>query len=146
MRYMLAALALGLVLGLIIQEYVSSQRLPALPGMVPVVVSKFDLPAGSVLKPEFLRVVHWPQEVHPTQAAETVQQVAGRLVLAPVAKGEPILLNKLAPLARPKDSQKTEKKVQVTLNMLNYPFRFIEDQLGLVDRIHQVYKICTFQE
>ena len=91
-RYIGAALALGLMLGFFLQEYVSSQ--PS--GFIPVVAAGADLSAGTVLRPGNLQIIQWPREYLPTYTAETVKEVAGRVITQSVAKGEPVLLPKLA--------------------------------------------------
>jgi pilus assembly protein CpaB len=91
-RYILAALALGLVSGFFLQEYVSSQP----DSIIPVVVAGTDISAGTVLKSGNLQVMPWPRKYLPTHTAQTVKQVAGKVITQPVAKGEPVLLPKLA--------------------------------------------------
>ncbi len=109
MRHILVALALGLMMGFFIQEYVSSQDQIKANKMVPVVVADANISPGKVLRPEVLRVVQWPREVLPPQTAETVKQVVGRLLIAPVTKGEPILLPKLAPLSNQENYPNSKK-------------------------------------
>jgi Flp pilus assembly protein CpaB len=91
-RYILATLALGLVIGFFLQEYVSSQP----DSLIPVVVAGTDISAGTVLKSGSLQVVQWPRENLPTHTAQTVKQAEGKVITQPVAKGEPVLLPKLA--------------------------------------------------
>jgi len=89
--YIWGALALGLMLGFLIQECVSSQ--PS--GLIAVVVARADISAGTVLRPGYLEVIQWPREYLPANTAEKVQQVEGQIIMQPVTKGEPGLLPKL---------------------------------------------------
>ena len=88
----LTALGLGLMLGFSIQEYVASQ--PS--GLIPVVVASTDISAGTVLRPENLQVMQWPQDYLPGNTVEKVKQAEGLIITQPVTKGEPVLLPKLA--------------------------------------------------
>jgi Flp pilus assembly protein CpaB len=90
--HILMSLSLGLMLGFFIQQYVASQ--PS--GLIPVVVAGTDISAGTVLRPENLQIKGWPQDYLPTNTAEKVNQVEGLIITQPVAKGEPVLLPKLA--------------------------------------------------
>ena len=90
--HILMSLSLGLILGFSIQEYVSSQPC----GLIPVVVAGTDISAGTVLRPENLQVIQWPQDYLPANTAEKVNQVEGLIITQPVSKGEPVLLPKLA--------------------------------------------------
>jgi pilus assembly protein CpaB len=62
----------------------------------PVVVAAADLQLGTELKAEDLRVVAWPASDLPAGAFSTPQEIAGRGLIVPVVKNEPILPAKLA--------------------------------------------------
>jgi len=64
----------------------------------PVVVATKELPFGSVLSGENIQTVNWPNEIVPTGAISSTQELFGRVVRTPVAIGEPILEGKLAPV------------------------------------------------
>ena len=85
----LAALTLGLLMGFLIQDYVSSEPQDMVQNLVPVVVAGVNLSPGRILRPEVLQVVQWPREVLPPQTAETVKQVTGRVVMTRWPKASP---------------------------------------------------------
>ena len=62
----------------------------------PVVVAAADLQLGTELKAEDLRVVAWPASDLPAGTFSTPQEIAGRGLIVPVVKNEPILPAKLA--------------------------------------------------
>ncbi len=63
---------------------------------VKVVVAATDIPMATALREEVLRVVDWPSASRPEGAPSDPRQVAGRVALATLFKGEPILDPKLA--------------------------------------------------
>jgi pilus assembly protein CpaB len=62
----------------------------------PVVVAARDLPLGTVLGTEDVRVVEWPGGVVPVGFATAPEEVVGRSLIANVNTNEPILSGKLA--------------------------------------------------
>jgi pilus assembly protein CpaB len=60
-----------------------------------VVGAKETLEAGQLLKPENLRLIEWPVAV--AGSAAKIDDIAGRIVLFPVVKDQPILSSYLAP-------------------------------------------------
>jgi pilus assembly protein CpaB len=60
-----------------------------------IVGAKETLEAGQMLKAENLRLIEWPVAL--SGSAVKVDEVAGRIVLYPVAKDQPILTSYLAP-------------------------------------------------
>lgn len=93
----LLALALGLVVTFMIHTYITSKTRTATLATTPVVVADAEIPPGSILRPEVVKVVQWPQEIVPPQTAKTMKQVENRVAAVPLSKGEPVLLSKLAP-------------------------------------------------
>lgn len=63
-----------------------------------VVVAAKDIPLGSRLAPEQMKVVAWPASSTPTGAFRDEQKVVSRVVNTSIMAGEPILENKLAPV------------------------------------------------
>jgi Flp pilus assembly protein CpaB len=94
-RQNILAVALGLILGFYSYNFILSQPQSMVPRMVPVVVADADITPGTVLRPEILRVVQWPEEIMPPHTAKAIQKVQGLMITVPVIKGEPILLPKL---------------------------------------------------
>ncbi len=114
--YILVALVLGLMGTFVIHAYVTPSNLSTVQKMVPVVVAGANINPGTALRPEFLRVVQWPQEILPPHTANMVQQVEGMVVTVPVTKGEPILLPKLAPIANQRHDLNKKKLSNITLS------------------------------
>jgi pilus assembly protein CpaB len=62
----------------------------------PVVVATASLDVGADLTREDLKTIQWPADAVPVGAFSTVDEVAGRGLIAPVVQNEPILPMKLA--------------------------------------------------
>lgn len=69
---------------------------PAVGPSVPVAVALRDLARGEVLAPGLLRVVEVPQRFAPPGAVADPDEVAGRVLLAPLAAGEPLTESRIA--------------------------------------------------
>jgi len=69
--------------------------------LVPVVVAAKEIPPGTMLGGEHLKVMNWPREAMVTGMATEPAKVQGRVVRHPLVTGEPILENKLAPQGTP---------------------------------------------
>jgi len=67
-------------------------------GTTQLVVAAADIPAGSRLAGEMLRVVPWPSAALPSGGARTSEALVGRVVKSPVAQGEPLTEARLAPV------------------------------------------------
>ena len=67
----------------------------------PVVVAAKDIVAGSILETDLLKTVPWPQDLTVTGALSDTEALKGRVVRYPLAPGEVILENKLAPRGTP---------------------------------------------
>jgi Flp pilus assembly protein CpaB len=63
---------------------------PGPPATVPVLAARQDLPGGTTLRPQDLRVVRLPPETVPEGAARGPDGVTGRVLASPVRAGEPI--------------------------------------------------------
>ncbi|MDT7041001.1 Flp pilus assembly protein CpaB [Candidatus Nitronereus thalassa] len=64
----------------------------------PIVVASADLPWGTPLTKEMVRVVNYPAEHLPEGRFENIDMLPGRVVLTHLKRNEPILESKLAPL------------------------------------------------
>lgn len=64
----------------------------------PIVVASADLPWGTPLTKEMIRVVNFPSEHLPEGRFVEVDELQGRIVLTHLKRNEPILESKLAPL------------------------------------------------
>lgn len=60
-----------------------------------VVVAARDLPIGTTLGPDDVRVTRWPPGLAPSQALTTAQAASGRRLSTPLAKGEPVTLTRV---------------------------------------------------
>lgn len=63
-----------------------------------VVVAAHDIPLGTRLMPEHLKVVAWPSGSKPSGTFNDVQKVSTRVLNASVQAGEPLLESRLAPV------------------------------------------------
>jgi pilus assembly protein CpaB len=63
----------------------------------PVLVATRDLPRGTRLGPDDVRLVFFPEASRPEGALESVKASVGRMVLEPLRNGEPVLDAKLGP-------------------------------------------------
>src|SRR5581483_327116 len=77
-------------------RYVQQPPAPKAMPTQPVIVAAANLPLGSELKPEDVRIVEWPASAVPQAAFTSADQVVGRGVIAPIVENEPILGSKLA--------------------------------------------------
>lgn len=95
--YIVVALAAGLVATFAVHRYVTVKTYvpPVATSQVAVAVS--DVTPGTVLNGNLVKVSSYPKELVPNQAASSLKQVEGRVTITQIAKGEPILMGKLAP-------------------------------------------------
>jgi pilus assembly protein CpaB len=61
-----------------------------------IAVAAADLPVGTLLRPEHVRLVRWPGEALPQGFYGSVQEVVGRGLTTPVRPNEPLIEGKLA--------------------------------------------------
>jgi pilus assembly protein CpaB len=95
--YVAAAVVVGLVATFGIHQYITAKtRVPTVLKAT-VVVAVRDVAPGTALTAEMVKVATWPKELIPPQSASAMSQVQGRVAMMSVAKGEPILIRKLAP-------------------------------------------------
>ncbi len=86
-----AIIATGVFYGLFVNKLSSSTG----SGKMVVVAAK-AIPAGTVLAEKDLQSIPWPVEQTPAGTFGSTEQAAGRTVLVPLAKGEPVLSARLA--------------------------------------------------
>lgn len=121
MRRTYVSLAIGAVLALVavalLYSYVRNlDGTPAVP-LTPVVAVNQDLPFGTVLTAKYLQVVAWPAASVPDGAFASADQIfqnskgpQDRIVVTPLAKGEPVLKSKISGFgARPIMSARVEE-------------------------------------
>lgn len=96
-KYFLLAGVVGLAAVFLVHHYISSRvRTPVTP-TGQLVVAEADIAPGTALVGRLLRVATWPRDIIPPRAVTTTKELEGRVAQMPIAKGEPILLSKLAP-------------------------------------------------
>jgi pilus assembly protein CpaB len=96
--FIAAAVFVGLVATFGIHKYITVKtRVPTVATASVAVASK-DVPPGTSITPEMVKVATWPKELIPPHSAASLGQVQGRVAIMPIANGEPILNRKLAPV------------------------------------------------
>jgi pilus assembly protein CpaB len=95
--YIVLAVVAGLVATVSINKYVSMRTRVVKKPISSVVVATQEIAPGTALSSSIAKTVSWPQELVPQGALPTYEAVKDRVVIVPVSKGEPILMNKLAP-------------------------------------------------
>lgn len=96
--YMGIAVVAGLLATFGIQRYVAHKTYVAPVSTSQVAVAIADISPGVALAAGSVKIVSWPRELIPPQAASTLQQVEGRVAVMPISTGEPVLFSKLAPV------------------------------------------------
>jgi pilus assembly protein CpaB len=96
-KYFILAGVVGLAAVFLVHRYISMQVSPKLAPTAQLVVAEVDIAPGMALTSRVLRVATWPKDIVPPKAAVNTKQVDGRVAQAPIAKGEPIIVSKLAP-------------------------------------------------
>lgn len=89
---LVAALGTAVALTRYLEARTAAVRVPT----TKVVVAAFDLPLATALRAESLKVVDWPTASLPDRASSDPAKLVGRVAIAPIFKGEPVLEAKLA--------------------------------------------------
>jgi pilus assembly protein CpaB len=95
--YIVVAVVAGLMATVLIHQYVSIKTRVVKKPTAPVVVAAVEIAPGTALGSNLVKKVSWPQELVPEGAPAGFEAVKDRVVIIPLSKGEPILMNKLAP-------------------------------------------------
>jgi len=96
-KYFLLAGVVGLAAVFLVHRFITSTvRIPVIPSSQ-LVVAEVDIAPGEAMAGRVLRVATWPRDIIPPRAVTSVKELEGRVAQTPIAKGEPILLSKLAP-------------------------------------------------
>ena len=93
------ALASGLLAAFLARQYLQTQIAiaPASEATTSLVaVAARDLPGGSVLRPEDVKMIAWPADSRPPEFVEASELVVGQGLLFPVKANEPLLRSKLS--------------------------------------------------
>lgn len=93
------ALTLGGIAGLLAMRFLAQQATPLVAAPTPsgkLVVAATDLPLGTVLRAEDVRVIDWHSSALPAGYYGSSAEVIGRGLITPVSANEPLLSTKLA--------------------------------------------------
>ena len=96
-KYFVLAGVLGLGAVFLVNNYITTRVTPQHTATAPLVVAEADIAPGTALTGRVLRVAAWPKDIIPPRAMTSPKQLEGRVAQMAIAKGEPILLTKLAP-------------------------------------------------
>ncbi len=94
--FLAVALVVAGATAIFFTRYLEARTAAARIPTVKVVVAATDIPMATALREEVLRVVDWPAASRPDRAPSDPRQVAGRVALTTLLRGEPILEPKLA--------------------------------------------------
>ena len=95
--YIVVAGLTGLVATFSIHHYIKIKTRVPVTVTDQVAVATSDISPGTALDKQWVKMDTWPQNLIPTKAASSLKDIEGRVIKTAVAKGEPILLSKLAP-------------------------------------------------
>jgi Flp pilus assembly protein CpaB len=95
--YIALAVVAGLLATVGIHQYVSVKTRVVQKPTTPVVVAAQEISPGTALTSSLVKTVAWPQELVPQGAPANYGAIKERVVVVSLNKGEPILMNKLAP-------------------------------------------------
>jgi pilus assembly protein CpaB len=93
------AIVLGGVAGLLALRYLTEQATPLMATEAPsgqLVVAATDLPLGTLLRAEDVRVIDWHSNILPIGYYASPAEVIGRGLITPVSANEPLMAAKLA--------------------------------------------------
>jgi pilus assembly protein CpaB len=96
-KYFVLAGVVGVVAVFLVQSYIASRVKKTPIATSQVVVAETEIAPGTALTGRMLKAASWPRSIVPTKAVNNPKTLVGRVVQMPIAKGEPILLTKLAP-------------------------------------------------
>ena len=94
MLMLLIAAIAGLAAVLLAARWMQSQN----SGVGKVAVAALEVPLGSAITPEMVRLIDWPQANQPPGAFADLEKLHGRVVTGTVQRGEPVLEARLAPI------------------------------------------------
>jgi pilus assembly protein CpaB len=98
LTFWVVALIAGGSAALLLRWYIERTAVvqPVTSPMTKIVVAAIDLPIATTLRPEHLRLADWPASVQPVGSLRDTKEITGRVIIARVVQGEPILASKLA--------------------------------------------------
>jgi pilus assembly protein CpaB len=97
LKYLVLAGVVGLVATVLIHRYITTKTAIIEKPQDKVVVALLEIAPGTAISGRMVTEAAWPRENIPANALRSAQQVEGRVVMAVISKGEPILTTRLAP-------------------------------------------------
>ena len=91
------ALLAGVLAMVLASRWLQSQAGSQREAITDVVVSAVDVPVGSTLTPQQLKLAKWPADAVPPGAFHQIDTLKGRAITSSIQAGEPILARRLAP-------------------------------------------------
>jgi pilus assembly protein CpaB len=88
---------IGVVASFSVYSYVNKKIAASVKPTSQVVVASNEIAPGTAISADQVKIVAWPRELVPAKATTSINAVQGKVVILPIAKGEPVLLTKLAP-------------------------------------------------
>lgn len=95
--YIVLAGMVGLAATFTIHRYVSVKTEGPKVALGQVAIATADVAPGMALNASSVKITSWPKEVIPPGTASSLKEVDGRVARVEIARGEPILMSKLAP-------------------------------------------------
>lgn len=96
-KYFILAGVVGLAATFLIHRYITTKTAVPVTPTDQVVVADLDIAPGTALASRMLKTAKWPKDIIPPKSVRNAKDVDGRVAQVPIARGEPILLTKLAP-------------------------------------------------
>jgi pilus assembly protein CpaB len=93
------ALLLALSAGILVYQWMQSKAVAGrgqLVRTVPLVVAARELPAGTRLAPDMVRIQSYPESMMPAQRYATVKEIEGRILASGMSANEPLTPSRLA--------------------------------------------------
>ena len=94
--FWVVALVAGTSAALLLRWYIERSAQPVAAPVAKIVVAAVDLPIATTLRPEHLRLADWPATAQPPGVVHDIKELSGRVLVAKVFQGEPLLTSKLA--------------------------------------------------
>lgn len=94
MLMLLIAAVAGLAAVVLAARWMQSQN----SGAGRVAVAALEIPLGSAITPDMVRLIDWPRDSQPPGAFGELEKLHGRVVTGSVQRGEPVLDARLAPV------------------------------------------------
>ncbi len=128
--YLAAAVTAALGTAVLLTRYMDTRIAAVRVPTEKVVVAATDMSIATTLRPELLTVVDWPLASRPDGTVKEPQELDGKVVNTSIAKGEPVLLSKIA-----SGDGKSALSTVLTAGMRAVSVR-VDDVVGVAGFIH----------